>query len=317
MRRRDPARSLRWYPAQWRARYGDELVALMEDTYGDRPQPLRQKLSLVLCGVRERARSFGLTGDSAPAEERVRAGAMLVLGAWALFVLAGSSFAKLSEHFDNALPGGIDNPSPPGGAHHLPDLAFTLVQSLATLAGIAVIIGVAVALPALLRFLRSGGWGSLRAHVVRAGATSGLAIATTIPLVIWAGHLTSQQRNGGAAGYTALFGVWAALLATSLCLWTAVAIAAARRIVLSRRVLALEALLAVALTLGMFAMLGATALWWASMATDAPHFIATRPGAILSDPQLTITVFVMVIAVGVAATGSVRIARSLSLPRPA
>jgi hypothetical protein len=49
---------LRWYPSAWRRRYGQELVALLEDTYGDQPLPLRCQLSLIHSGTRERVRAM-------------------------------------------------------------------------------------------------------------------------------------------------------------------------------------------------------------------------------------------------------------------
>jgi hypothetical protein len=54
---RDP-QVLRWYPSAWRRRYGKELVALLEDTYGDQPLPLRCRLSLIHSGTRERGRAM-------------------------------------------------------------------------------------------------------------------------------------------------------------------------------------------------------------------------------------------------------------------
>lgn len=51
------ARQVRWwYPRQWRARYGDELVALLEDLYGEHPLPVRCRLSLMYSGTIERGR---------------------------------------------------------------------------------------------------------------------------------------------------------------------------------------------------------------------------------------------------------------------
>jgi hypothetical protein len=51
---RRPQRSLRWYPSAWRRRYGEELIALLEDTYGDGPLPLRCRMSLFRSGMIER-----------------------------------------------------------------------------------------------------------------------------------------------------------------------------------------------------------------------------------------------------------------------
>jgi hypothetical protein len=45
---------LRWYPSAWRRRYGEELIALLEDMYGDTPLPLRCRISLFRSGTIER-----------------------------------------------------------------------------------------------------------------------------------------------------------------------------------------------------------------------------------------------------------------------
>ena len=46
-------RVLRWYPARWRDRYGEELTDLLEARYGDRGLPLRIKVELACAGGRE------------------------------------------------------------------------------------------------------------------------------------------------------------------------------------------------------------------------------------------------------------------------
>ena len=95
---------LGWYPPRWRDRYGDEFGALMEDALGDRPPTRRFRLGIALAGLRERGHEAGVTGDSMLPADRARAGSLLVLCAWALFLVAGSSFAKLSEGFGLAVP---------------------------------------------------------------------------------------------------------------------------------------------------------------------------------------------------------------------
>lgn len=292
--------SLRWYPPAWRERYGAEVAAYMADRFGPGGPPLRARLSLIGGGLRERAR---LGGDHSPAE-RVRSGALLVLGAWAAFVVAGTSFAKFSEHFDGALP---------SGARPVPDGAYTLLQGLAATAGLLVLAGAVVAVPSFVRFLRSGGRRSARRPIVAATACSLLAMAGSVPLVRWSHHLTGVQRNGGLPWYGAALLAWAALLALCLCLWTAAAVVVARRLSLTRRVLAAEAALAVGVTVAMAVMVGATAVWWAAMALHAPSFTGSGPGGLARapvDPWLAATVVLMVLAVDAAALGTVRIIRS-------
>jgi hypothetical protein len=56
MNPRDASSILRWYPAAWRRRYGEELVAMLDDTYGDAALPRRARISLFRSGVIERIR---------------------------------------------------------------------------------------------------------------------------------------------------------------------------------------------------------------------------------------------------------------------
>ena len=299
---RDPR--LRWYPPSWRARYGDELTALLDDEYEEHLPPLVQ-LGLVTGGLRQRVRQSGLLGDSVPAAEGVRAGALLVLAAWVAFVVAGASFAKFSEHFDEALPHNM-------GGHRVADLAFTVLQTVAGVASILVVVGGVIAVPASVRYLRAGGWPSVRRHFLRALACTGITIAATVPLVVWAHRLTPHQRNGGFHLYGTVFLFWAALIVMTLTLWTVVAIAAGRRIELSRAILTWEAVLAVVIAAAMVVMVGATAVWWGAMAEDAPTFLNAGPGDVAGSPWdvwLVGTVALMAVAMATAAVGVVREAR--------
>ena len=292
---------LRWYPRSWRARYGDELTALLDDEYGRRT-PARIRLSLASGGLRQRARQSGLTGDAVPAADGVRTGALVILGAWVAFVVAGASFAKFSEHFDEALPRSL-------GAHHVPDLAFTVLQAMAGAASVLVVGGALLAAPSFLRFLRAGGWASVRGHFLRALAFTVVTVAVTAPLVVWAHHLPSHQPNGGIHWSGVLFLVWTALIVITLTSWTVVAVAAGRRIELSKAVLTAEAILAAAVAFAMVTMVVATAVWWGAMATDAPAFLSASPAGLPGsswDILLVATVVLMVAAAGTAATGVVR-----------
>ena len=64
-RRQDPGRALRWYPSAWRARYGDELGALIEDQLDGCPPTMRFSMNLALAGLKERAREAWNVGPSA------------------------------------------------------------------------------------------------------------------------------------------------------------------------------------------------------------------------------------------------------------
>ena len=298
------SRLLRWYPSSWRDRYGDDLVAYLDDTYPGR-LPLRAATSLVVGGLRERVHCASVDRAALSAGARVRAGVLTVLAAWAAFVLAGSSFAKISEHFDTSLP---------QGAHATADIAYTTVQLVATASGLIAVAGLILAVPSFLRFLSSGGWRLIRRHVARAAAASLLTAGVTVAAAGWAHHLTQAQRNGGNASYSALFLVWAGMVAVTITLWTVAAVTTARRLTISRNLLLAEGALATVLTTGMLIMLVAAAVWWAAMATSAPSFFGGDTLGLGAgwNPQLVGTLTLMLAALASAVIGVARIARSVA-----
>jgi hypothetical protein len=296
---------LRWYPPSWRARYGDELITLLNDEYGGR-LPTLVHLGLVTGGLRQRARHSGLIGDAVPTADGIRAGALVVLAAWAAFVIAGASFAKFSEHFDQALPHRM-------GAHRVPDLAFTVLQTAAGVASVLVVAGALVAVPAFVRFLRAAGWASLRGHVLRACSCTAITGAVTVAVLVWSHRLTPDQRNGGLHWYGVLVLIWAALIVMTLASWTVVAVLVARRVELPAAILAVEAALSAAVAGAMLVMVAATAIWWVAMANDAPAFLSASPGGAPGSPWdiwLIATMALMGVAAGTAAMGVVREVRA-------
>jgi hypothetical protein len=70
-RDRRVTRLLRWYPADWRARYGDEMAALLHDTIADGRAGPRLSLNVAKEGVAARL--------APPARRQVLAGACLAL----------------------------------------------------------------------------------------------------------------------------------------------------------------------------------------------------------------------------------------------
>lgn len=305
-RRHETAALLRWYPRHWRDRYGDELAALMEDMAGGGPPTLRFRVSIALAGLREHIYGSGLFGNRAPAADQVRAGSLLVLCTWTTFVLAGASFSKASEHFSQAMPV-ASRPFAQG--------AFNVVAALGVVGAILVMLGAIAALPAFTRFIRGGGWSTIRGPLLRAGALTLLSVGAVIPLSFWAHHLNELQRNGADPTYSGVLVIWAVLVAATLAQWTAAGVAATRRVDLPGGVLRFEAALAVALAGAMAAMTVAAALWWGSMAQNAPWFLqGTAQGTSPSPftPQLIVTLALMTISVVGAGYGATRVTRSWS-----
>jgi hypothetical protein len=128
-------RLLRWYPRAWRERYGEEFLAMVEDTLDGGVPGWRLRLAVAGNGLRERGRrarrvlpgvARGIAGRPEPAV--ITAGYLLAILPHEL----GTSAAR------------------PTGA------ALDVLTALIALAGLALLAGGMAALPALIRFLRAG-----------------------------------------------------------------------------------------------------------------------------------------------------------------
>jgi hypothetical protein len=256
MTERQARRLLLLYPRAWRARYGEELIALLSQIGEGGQIPSRMRRDVVRAGLHERVRASGF-GSGVPPAARARSGALLVLCAWMLFAVAGVRVQKFSEHWQGATP---------QSARGVPAIAFHVLEGAAALGGVLVLAGIALA----LAYLRSGGWLVVRRAVVRASALTAVAIGATAALAVWAQQLDTAQRNGASSAYSGAFVLCALLLVGALAAWTTVAVSLARALELSSRVLRIEALLAGAVCVSMLAMTLATATWWGALGRVAP-----------------------------------------------
>jgi hypothetical protein len=293
---------LRWYPARWRSRYGDEFAAMIEDDLDGREATFRYRLSLARSGLKEHLYDAGLAGESASPTERIRAGALTVLGAFSLFVIAGIGIAKVSEHWARSVP---------EGSRHLPTAWFTLFEALAAACCAAVVVATVTLLPAFSQFLRSGGWKQIKRRVQWAVAATVVTGGVGGGLTFWAQHLTFDQRNNGFGRYQFLF-----LIGT----WLAVAVAATRRLDLESRQVKVAAGLAISVAICMPVMTAALALWWSSIATVAPWFLADAPAGTSSSPisiNLVFVLILMTIASTIGMFGFVRVIRTWRMLRVA
>ena len=279
---------LRLYPPAWRARYGAELEALVLEQAGGRV-PWRIGLDVALAALRERLRSAGLARDLPPGERR-RGGVLLVLWAWALFVVGGAGVQKASEHWQDLTPPG-QRAVAAGGFDAL--VAFAVVGSL------FVLVGVALVLPALRRFVRGGGLWLVRRPLGTAVAATALLAPAVAGLVGVAHHLSAWQRNGHDMGYGLLFAGVGLVALVALAAWTVTGVAIARRLDLDGRILWLEAALAGAATVSMLGMTAATVVWWAALERRAP--VAMTP----VEAQLVVSGALMALASTLACAGSV------------
>lgn len=301
---------LRLYPPSWRARYGEELEALIVEASGGQRVPWRIRADVALAGARERLRASGLTGGVAP-EDRVRSGTLLVLWAWALFVVAGLTVQKFSEHWQRAMP---------ASGRGLASTAFGGLVIAAVCGSLLVVAGIALALPSVASFLHAGGWPVIRRRVVTAMLATTVAAAATVTLVIWGHDLSTRQRNGSDAGYATAFVVAALLAAVCLFAWTVLAVTTARRLRLTSATLRMEAWIACAVSLAMGVMTAATTVWWAAIANSAPWFLAGAPAGTHASsraPQMVVATSLMVLATLLGAAGARRAVRNLPTGRQA
>ncbi len=243
---------LRAYPRRWRERYGEELLALLETE----PLTWRVRADVLRSGLGERLRGSG------PAPRRV-------LWAWSLFVIGGIAFQKTSEHWQVVVPG-------PDRA--VPTAAFDTVQVAAAIGSAAVLAGVALAFPAFLRDLRSGGWTALRRPIVLASAVTSVAAGALVAVALDHDIVTAS-----------IFIIFAVV---SLFAWTRAAALAARRL----QPLRVHRHLALTVTATMVAITIAAAVWFASVTAHAPSFVGAE--------QLAVITTFMAAGIAVAATGA-------------
>src|SRR5690348_7563207 len=141
---RDLTGLLRWYPRAWRERYGDEFLAMVEDTLDGRRPGWRLRLGAVGAGLRERYHVL-----SGPTGERI-------VDRWGMFIVAGCLLA-----------GSVDEIGHRSATGTWPAVAaMTALAALAAVTGAAIVAAVAIARRSLVRFLRTGGWPKVRRRII-------------------------------------------------------------------------------------------------------------------------------------------------------
>ena len=300
---------IRWYPPQWRERYGDEMTALLEDTYAKASEvPLRQRVSLARSGLAERARSAGIVGWSSDPDVRLRGGSLLVLCGWAFYIAAGAIFVKTADHWSTQ--------SPPAG-HWVATGGFNVVGVTAVVGCLIVGLAALMVLPPFVRFVRSGGWHEVSRPVVVAVTSVAVSALLFVIVVAWAHSLSAHERNGGLPIYGWFFVLVSLAFFAAVGCATTAAFAVARKVQLSRRTLRALGVLAIAVVGVMALTLVSLVAWWSSEAVHAPGFLAQTIGngvpfaSSVVPPTLLASGFLMVLGLVLGAAGLVRIVRSL------
>jgi hypothetical protein len=180
---RQAARLLRWYPASWRARYGEEFAELLLADFAEQPRNWRRSADVAAHGLLARLALTGLTTRAqAPAVQMATLGCALA----AFGTLGVAMLAQLATGWQWVSPGS-------------PSVARATVLMTVAAAAIA-IIGLAAVVPLLWRVLlaarlRDGqGWDG---RVIR---PAGLAVACAAALVAGARHFQNSWPGTGGTG---------------------------------------------------------------------------------------------------------------------
>lgn len=301
-RNHDVRRLLRWYPPSWRARYGDEFLALLEDRLNDSPLTIRFRSSVAIAGVRERCCGSGMVGARSTPTRQRRTGSLMVLVAWSIMIVGGASLVKMAEHFPSALPSSSRT-------------VATFSYDTAAIAGIVgtllVLAGAAVALPGFARCVRQNKWPEVRRTFVKPIVSSAVLSGATIGLSEWAHHLNTSQRNGGNNAYSGAFLAFALVVVITIGLWTRASVAAASRIEFTPRALRWESYFALGVCLSSIVVVASATAWWIQIGLHAPSFLNGAPTGISASPlsaHMLVTVLVMVLGTATALWGAVRVA---------
>jgi hypothetical protein len=101
-------RLARCYPAQWRARYGDEFRQLLVDELADRHRSIRRELNIVVHGICTRLCYSGLVGTVLEPRLRMRAKFAALAGVLTVFViLAAGVWSQPTVGWQWSAPAGI------------------------------------------------------------------------------------------------------------------------------------------------------------------------------------------------------------------
>jgi len=248
-----PSSLLRWYPRAWRERYGEELLALIQDTLDEGRPIWRLRLGVAGGGLRERGHQAGHAAKAAVKwQTRPNPSGTIVV--------AGLVFALLPANLMTA-------PSPARGWQVA---AFDAVLAAVALTGAVVVADGLAAFPALVRFLRAGGWPRIRRRVAWAAGATVVAGGALAGLVLASGSRSHAQLDAWWA-YLPGFLATGLAIAVAIGLWATAAGATAKHLTLAPRVRAVQLVLSAVAAIMVTVMLATLDFWWS--VTQAPPWL--------------------------------------------
>ena len=249
-----PASLLRWYPRAWRERYGEELLALIQDTLDEGWPTWRLRLGVIWGGLRERGHQAGRAGTAAVKR---------VPNRWLMAVAAGLVVANVPWNLKTSLP---------------PSRAWQATAALGVLVGIIAFTGVCVlasalvAAPAFVAFLREGGWPKIRRRVAWAAGATVAAGGGMAGLVLGERSMSSAQLSQSWA-YAIGVAATGLALVVALGLWASTAAATAKHLKLAPRARAAQLLLAPVTLTAALALVPANVILLAAIQSSLPWLV--------------------------------------------
>jgi hypothetical protein len=246
-----PASLLRWYPREWRERYGEELLALIQDTLdaGDR-LGWRLRLGVAWGGARERVHQVRRAVWASRTD------------GWATIWMAGQVCTLFPENL--AL-------SPAAAWGWRGAAAYDAMLATAALIGAVILASGLTALPALVRFLRAGGWPLIRRQVAWAAGTGAAAAAALAGLVVISAGHSSARLN---ISWAYLAGQVATGLVLVVAIWVGAVTAAAiaGHLTFTPRVRTAQLIFGAVAQGTVLAVISVLAFWWS--VSQAPGWLA-------------------------------------------
>jgi hypothetical protein len=196
--RRRASRLVRWYPREWRARYGDEFTELLVADLEERPHSLHRELDVVRGGFVARLAATGLAGHPLDRRDQPRRCVVALGAAVSCFlVLAIALWAQLTIGWQWARPATVPT-----------ELAMVVMTvSVALLAVLFLAAAAPIVTLALATALRGHGRALLRPTLLVAAGLTLLIIGTRHFANGWpgtGGHPWTHQGMvpGGVAAYS-------------------------------------------------------------------------------------------------------------------
>jgi len=242
-----PARLLRWYPRAWRERYGEELLALIQDTLDEGRPTWRMRLGVIWGGLRERGHQAGRAGRAAVKRWAGRGSRPLIVTVGLMVI---------------SIPANLKTPVPPARAWQA-TAAFAALAGIVAFTGVCVLASALIDAPAFAAFLREGGWPKIRRRVAWATGATVAAGGALAWLILDLRSMSSAQLNRSLAYLIgALVTTFAIVVALGL--WASAAAAIAKQLKLTARAQAAQVLLAAATLTAALAIVPANLIWLAA-----------------------------------------------------